>query len=137
MMISAVPASLVDDIFDRLQSQVTKALSHGQADGTTEIEMRLAVKAGQMQMWAMHDDEQVYAAMVLSVTQHSTGRKIFVELLAGKNIDDWVADLEALLVDYKELVGAMCIESSCRVGLAKYLKGRGWKTKAVIMEAPQ
>lgn len=135
-MISAVPPAIVDDVFDKLQKQVAKALSHGQGDGTTEIEMRLAVKAGEMQMWAVHDDEQVYAAMVLSVTQHSTGRKIFVELLVGKNIDDWVADLEALLMDYKELVGAMCIESSCRVGLAKYLKGRGWKTKAVIMEAP-
>jgi len=136
-MISAVPPMMVDAVFDQLGEQINKGLRQGQGDGTTELEMRLAVKSGDMQMWAVHDDESVSAAMILSVTQHSTGRKIFVELLAGKNIDAWVGDLEALLMDYQKLVGAMCVEASCRRGLAKYLKGRGWKTKAVIMEAPK
>lgn len=136
-MISQVPPHLVDDVFDKMAGPIKKGLSRGQGDGTTEIEMRLAIKAGEMKMWAVHNDEQVSAAMVLSVTQHSTGRKMFVELLAGTGIDEWAADLEALLMDYQKLVGAMCIEASCRRGLAKYLGKRGWRTKAIIMEGPK
>lgn len=136
-MISAVPPHLVDDVFDKLAKQIAKGLSQGQGDGTTEVEMRVGVKAGQMNMWAIHDDEELYAAVVLSVTQHSTGRKVFVELLAGTSMDDWIEELVKMLMDYRDLVGAMCIEASCRRGLAKYLKGMGWKTKAIIMEGPR
>lgn len=137
MTISAVPPEWSGKVFDELRPQLLKALRTGQGDGITEIEFRRAVESGQMQMWAVHDDEGIKAAIVISVSQHSTGRKLFVELLLGHNIDDWVADLERLLQDYREITGAMCIESSCRPGLAKYLATRGWRKKAVIMEAPK
>lgn len=72
--------------------------------------------------------------MVVSVKQYPTGRKLFVELLVGTDMEQWVDQLERVLIECRDLVGAMCIEASCRIGLAKKLGKRGWSKKAIVME---
>lgn len=112
---------------------VEKGLSHGQGDETSVDHMKDAIKAGHMAMWVVHEGDDIKAALVLSLVETVNGRKVWVEMLAGENMDEWVRDLQDMLVMFRDYVGGHCIEASCREGLAKYLKGLGWKRKAVIM----
>ena len=128
---------MVDYVWEQMSSQIEKGLRHGQGDSTTSLELKMAIQRGDMTLWVVHEGENIQALIVLSVSVHAAGRKLFVELLAGTGMDEWVGELEGLLKDYRDLLGAFCIEASCRRGLAEKLKRRNWKTKAVVMECPQ
>ena len=113
---------------------IESGLSKGQGDGTTSAHMKAAIDRGDMKMWVVLDDGSIVSCLVLSVRKTDTMTKLFVELLAGKDMDLWGDEIEQLLLEFKDLTGARCIEASCRLGLAKYLQKRGWRKKAVIME---
>ena len=114
-----------------------RALRHGQGDGASIDDIIRSLAGGESKMWVVRENFDILACMVWTVTEHKKGRKVLVEFLAGKDMDLWVGMLEELLQDYRDLVGAMCVEASCRKGLAKKLSERGWRSKAVIMEAPK
>lgn len=117
-----------------LRAEIEKALSTGQGDGTTASHMMARVMTGDLKMWVMVDGGEIIACVVLSVRKTDTMTKLFIELVAGRDSELWNDALEQLVLDFKDLVGATCIEASCRLGLAKYLHKRGWRKKAVIME---
>jgi len=113
---------------------IKRGLRHGQGDGTTSDALRHKVLVGDMLMWAFHRGIDVIAVIIFSVNQHATGKKIFVEMLAGREPHLWQDELMQLLLDYRDITGAMSIEASCRKGMAKRLSELGWREKAVIME---
>lgn len=113
---------------------IERALSHGQGDGTSWEHMLAAILMQKMTLWVIHEGDDIVACVVLSVNEHAKGKKVFVQLTAGRDLDRWIDQIEGLLRDYRDLVGAMTIEASCRKGLARRLSRRGWGKKAVIME---
>ena len=135
-MISTVPPNLITTVFEHLRPQIEKALRNGQGDGTTADHILAAILNDQMTLWVVHEGEQIVAGVVISLLHQPNGNKLFVELLAGTGMDKWVGELEQILKDARDLTGATCIEASCRLGLAKKLRARNWKQKAIIMECP-
>ena len=131
---SSVKPDQVEYVFALLRPEIDKALSKGQGDGTTAAHMMAKIMTGNLLMWAIVDDAEIIACVVLSVKKTDTMTKLLIELVAGKDSVLWNDALEQLVLDFKDLVGATCIEASCRLGLAKYLHKRGWRKKAVIME---
>lgn len=131
-MISAVDKESLPLVWQALRPQIQKGLSVGMGPRTTERILYSAVEEGRCVMWAIHDDKEIKAGVILSVKTYPNLRTLFVELLAGKDLDEWVDDLENLLIDYKTIVGADIIEACARPGLAKRLKR--WKTKAALVE---
>ncbi|GEM_PF-2377635 len=117
--------------------QIAKALRSGQGDAVTPEEVLASILDERAHVWAAHEDGEAQGVVVLSVPEYRAGRKVFVEFLAGGDMDAWADDMEAALRECSDRVGAMCVEASCRPGLARYLKRRGWKQKAIIMEAPR
>lgn len=135
--ISEVPRAAISTAVNAVFRHIKKALRSGQGDATNMQEFMHALDTGRMSLWAVHDEGEIQAVAGLSVTQYATGRKVFVHVLAGSGMDEWGDQMERALQDCRDVTGSMCVEASCRPGLAKYLKKRGWKTKAVIMEAPE
>ena len=135
MKVSAVAKEDAPSILAYFGRQIKKALRSGQGDAVTPQELLESVTEGRSQAWVAHDDEP-RAVAVVAIRQFQAGRKVFVEFLAGEGMDGWVSDMESALIECRRKSESMCVEASCRPGLAKYLKRRGWRTKAVIMEAP-
>lgn len=137
VLISHVLPEQLDLVWNELEPQIIRGLTHGQGDECYPELMKAQILNERMQLWAIQDEEQreLRAGVVVSVRDSKT-RKVWVELLAGENIDEWASDLEDTLRTFKERVGASTIEASCRLGLAKYLqsRGTGWKRKAIVME---
>ena len=100
---------------------------------------------GRRSLWAIHpgnDDEediQFQAFVVTSLYEvPGRGKKLIVDLLAGEDMESWIAELHDMAEIARQETEAFCTEVSCRPGLAKYLKQNlGWKQKAVIMEYAQ
>lgn len=131
---SSVPVDHIDDVWPVILPMIESGLSHGQGEDTTAEILKESVKSGDMHLWVIHKGYEVLAGVILSVKNQATGVKVFVEMLAGNDMKLWADELQSLLIDFKDLVGANYIEASCRHGLAKFLGDRGWNKKAIIME---
>lgn len=131
-----VSPAILSDVWPKVEPQIARALSHGQGDQTNTSVFYSQIMRGAMQLWVMIDDEEIIASCVLSVIDYPDTKKLWVETLSGDGFDEWGDELEELLLDYMNIMGADCIEASCRPGLAKNLQRRrtGWRKKAIIME---
>lgn len=113
---------------------VRRGLAHGEGDGTTAEHIRGRILNGDLILWAAHDGPEVTAAIVLDVMKHPAKTTLFVVLIAGSRFAEWAPQVQALLRDYADIIGADTIEASVRDGLTRWLDRMGWRRKAVIME---
>lgn len=136
--ISAVPPEQADYVWLSQLPAIEKALARGPGQPPGSLEMLQNIKMGKHSLWAMHDDDEILAVIVLSVFGHGTdNKKLFIELLAGTGIKGLMDDqLEQLLIDCRDIIGAKSVETFCRPGLAEYMARRktGWRKKAIVME---
>jgi hypothetical protein len=134
MEICEVQTELVPKVWSALAPQIDKALSTGQGDECTPESICAGIGSGLSQMWAIHDGDKLKGCVVVAVEQSAAARKVWVDLMAGEDVHAWEDKLEEVLDGFCRAVGATCVETSARPGLAKLLRNRGWKQKAVIME---
>lgn len=137
MTIAAVPPEQAREVLAEFAVEVRKALESGQGDATNVADVAESITTGRSRVWVAHDEEGLWGVAVVTIPEYPAGRKVYVELLAGRDMDRWADEMETALQQCAALVDAMCIEGSCRPGLARRLRRRGWRTKAVIMEAPK
>jgi hypothetical protein len=132
--ISSVPPEQVNLVWAHSRNLIMKALSKGQADASSESEYLEELSDGNMQMWVVHSASDVKAVVVVSIVDFGKIKKVMVNLIAGDGMPQWSDLVKQTLLDLKDMVGASCVEASCRLGLAKFLTGEGWSKKAIIME---
>jgi len=135
-VISQIDARQVDCLWPNFLPLVERGLKHGQGDSMAPCHILKGIKAGEMNLWISHNGENLQAGLIYSVNQFPTKKVVFVVMLVGDKFEEWADEMESMLIQYKEAIGADCIEASCRKGLVKKLLMRGWKAKATIMEAP-
>lgn len=135
-MISAVTPEQLDLVWPHFLPMVERGLRHGQGDSLIPADVYEGIASGQMGFWVAHEGEKLSGGMVLEVNQHPRKKVVFVVLLVGEDFDSWVDEMEAALMNYRDINGADSIQASCRKGMVKKLMQRGWKQKAVIMESP-
>lgn len=130
--IEVVRPHQVDVVWPLIEEWVERGLRHGQGDESTPEQLKNTVVTGDNLLWIAVIGDRLQAALFVAV-QDTNVRKLFVDMLVGENMDTWIDAMQSKLVTFKDLMGATCIESSCRPGLAKYLRKLGWKPKATIM----
>jgi hypothetical protein len=119
------------------QSQIDmieRGLRHGQGDDVSSFDILGKVLTGENILWVVHHGSDVIAIVVLSVIKAPKKTKLFVELIAGRDMPLWYDQVQELLVDFKDVIGADCIQSCSRPGMVKYMSKTGWSKKATIME---
>lgn len=117
-----------------IEPKIKKGLRHGQGDAITAGALYEAVIGGEMQLWVMSKGEEILAGAFIAVVRHPAGKKVHVQMVAGKDLDKWGEKISDCLIQYMDEVGAICVETSARFGLEKMLQGLGWKRKSVVME---
>lgn len=132
MKISEVLPNDIDFVWSALRPEIQKALRVSAGHRVNESHYLESVKIGHMVMWAGHEGEQIIACGIFSIQQYPACKTLFVELLAGRNIDAWLHEVEPLLKQYRDITGATTIEALCRPGLAKKLTR--WTHKSSLME---
>ncbi len=120
-------------VWPLLVPSIERGLRHGQGHTTSVDELLQAVSSQRSQLWVIGSEGGIKGGMIFSV-QATNPPHLFVEMLAGVDMPDWLPDLQAALIDFAQLVGAARIDASCRLGLARYLKhNAGWRNTASIM----
>lgn len=130
-MIGLVTPESLDLVWAALRPKILKALSVGAGTNQTEEHYKGSIKSGSMQMWAVHEGEKVIGGGILSLNEMPRGKVVFIEMLAGERMNEWLDEIESLVKRYATEVGATTIEASCRPGLVKKLTR--WQPIATLM----
>ena len=130
--VTYVEPYLIDAVWPDVEAMVERALRHGQGDEVTVDDIRQQAVDGAMGVLVV-TLEKVVGVCVFRIVDAQV-RKVWVDILAGVDLDSWADAIESALNQIKEGIGATCVEGSCRPGLARYLKRRGWRRKSIIME---
>ncbi len=132
--VSRVEPQSIDVVWPQIAPMVRRGLRHGAGDSITEEQILHELYAGQMELWAVHDGEEIIAGLVLQIIQRSKGPALIVIFQAGRDFARWSERVNSLIRDYADLIGAYTVEAVCRKGAAKWLKELGWTEKAITME---
>lgn len=112
---------------------IERARQHGQGDSETLAHIKACLESGAVTLWAIHDETKILAVIGLELHHRPARKVLWIKFLTGRENKRWVDKLEMLVADYRDLIGAHGIETSARIPLARVLKRRGWREKAVIM----
>jgi hypothetical protein len=130
MPVSIVTPDTLAHVWSRLRPQILKGLRHGAGQHYSEDYYYNNVNNGTMQMWVYHELD-VVGAGIISVNEMPNGKTVFIEMLAGEKITEWLEIVEPLLQEYAVQIGATTIEALCRPGLVKKLEH--WRPIATLM----
>ena len=132
--ISEVSPEALPRVWPKVEAAVRKGLMHTDGDTASSELLYREVLEGRAIMWAGHKDSEISLVVIFDIRLIGSRRMVFIKMLAGNDLDQWIEDGLCLLKDYAKIIGAEGIRTSCRPGLARLLKRRGWKKKAVVME---
>ena len=140
LSLNVVPQDMVEETWPVVGPIIERALKYGEGDRQTLESMKAALVSGQAMLWVTRSYGEIVGTIVVKLVDYPNKRAVFVELIAG---DAGTHNLFAksfgavndMLKRFKKLNKADTIEASCRPGLARILERRGWKPKAVVMEA--
>jgi hypothetical protein len=132
--VSRVPVEQLAAVWPQIRPMVRRGLARGSGDSTSEAEILRRLENGEAELWAVHDGPKIIAVLAVEILQRERGKALFVLLIAGREFHAWSAQVQRLLCDYRDLIGAYTIEASVRPGLTKWLGALGWKPKATVME---
>lgn len=124
----------VDAVFPSIARRAAVALRHVGADDLTVAGLREALIDGRFVLWVVVEEETIIAFVVLNVVDRPEGRTLIVVLVAGVRFAEWAAEVQRLLEEFMGIIGARRMESCSRKGMEKWLRGLGWRPRAVIME---
>ena len=113
---------------------IVSGLRKGAGDTVSEEWLKESVKTGNMALWAIHSGTDVTAVVILESIQYPKHKALSIILVAGSRFHEWEDEVEKLLMSLADLIGADTLESTCRHGMSKWLKNRGWRKKATLME---
>lgn len=127
-----VTAEQIPAVWTHFERQISRALSTGAGDTTNEALVYRSLVTGDAIMLAAVAGGQVKACLIYSIQSYPAKSAVLVEILAGRDLDQWCEAFEHALEAIREAAGADTIEAVCRPGLSRMLKR--WRYKATLME---
>lgn len=103
-------------------------MNHDRLRLPTFKELQAKINAGEYQHHAF-----LLGEVITEICDYGTERVLVVHLLSGERFDEWAAECVERLRDFAAKHECVAIEALCRPGLAKLLRGVGWRTRNVQM----
>lgn len=92
----------------------------------TIAELECKVRAGEYQLHTFP-----LGTCISEVVKYDSEQVLVIHLLSGERFGEWADECVHRLRDFAAAHDCCAIEALCRPGLAKLLKGIGWRTRNV------
>lgn len=137
LSVSRVGPNVLDAVWGKLLPQIRRGLSKGAGDTLSESGMYCAVALGTLELWVVHDGDDIRAGLFMQIAKRDRGTALIVlDIVAGtgRGFRAYAEKMLPTIREYGDLIGAYTIESVSRPGAARLLRRLGCKPKAMIME---
>lgn len=132
-VVTGVPAILVPLLWDRVQPLLQDAID--ESNGETDISITYnELIEGECTLVVIYKDKEIFGAANLRKRDFDTGKSaMFVTLLGGTNMQDWIDDAHCVAKLIAKSTGCREIYCVGRNGWEKVLKSIGYKRAYTLL----
>lgn len=125
------PHDMIEDCWESvLQPNIEPALT---SSGYSIEDVREGLLYGFWRILIVFKDREPIAVCTYRVITYPNCNALHVFTLSGKEMEYWLDDLILTLRELARAQACDIISASCRRGLGKVLKNKGWREQAVVM----
>lgn len=128
--VQGVPAQQAQLWWPQVAHWCEAALSHG-GDLLNLEDLKAAVAARDMQLWVVHEGEQLLAVCVTEIRRWPRCSVLTAIVVGGEQMPRWVRGLDDVLTRYARANGCAVLDAHGRKGWTKTLRSLGWRDCAV------
>ena len=115
--IGGVPHDKILDVWGKVEPMLKRAITPD--TGFTAYHVLMELQSRQTQLWVIGDFDAVFTTKILS---RPMDQVLWVQFMAGENLDQWYADMIELLESYAKAHYCAGIEWTGRMGWQRFFK---------------
>jgi hypothetical protein len=130
MKVTGVAPAELEAVWPQVALMLSDALAHS-GESHTLNDVRQSLEREESMLWLVTDAvDSTIAALVSYANEERNALTVW--LMSGSALDEWVDDVQPLLVRYARERGLPYADAYMRPGLARRLKAHGWHAVQVI-----
>ena len=117
------------EIYPVLQGQIRRMLQRGAGDTMTEDDLR--------QSWrivGVKIDGEIVGCGFFEINERPKGRCLYCTGIAGFGVERWQEEMDLACDQLAAAFGCYSVETKARPASAAFLKTKGWRRTAIVME---
>lgn len=131
--IDGVPPHLVTALWPSVVHLVERACAEWPGDRSADDYMA-ACRASAAQLWMVSLAGKLRAVVITEILNFPQHRILVIELMAGEGMEEWVGELDKVMVEGGRNLGCARIRTGGRKGLTKAAVKLGYRQTAVVLE---
>jgi hypothetical protein len=117
------------EIYPVLQGQIRRMLRRGAGDTTTEGDLRRSWR-----IIGVEIDGGIVGCGFFEIYERPRGRCLYCTGIAGFGVERWQEAMDACCDQLAAEFGCYSVETKARPASAAFLKTKGWRQTAIVME---
>ncbi len=137
--VSLVPTNEITKVWDRIEPLVDKVIPYTYGRMLT-VDVLHSLITNQYHLWIIYKDDkdkwdgEVEAIAITEFMKYPRKTVLLINFISGDNLDDWVKELDKVLVKFSKESGCDFLEACGRTGWERKVKKIGWQKKFTIVE---
>tara|TARA_R100001369_G_scaffold48538_2_gene75003 strand:+ start:894 stop:1328 length:435 start_codon:yes stop_codon:yes gene_type:complete len=137
--ISLVPTNEVTKIWNKVESLVDKVIPYTYGRMLT-VDVLHSLIINHYHLWIIYKDDkdkwdgEVEAIAITEFMKYPRKTVLLINFISGDKLDDWVKELDKVLVKFSKESGCDFLEACGRSGWERKVKKIGWQKKFTIVE---
>ena len=137
--VSLVPTNKVTKVWDRIEPLVDKVIPYTYGRMLT-VDVLHSLITNQYHLWIIYKDDkdkwdgEVEAIAITEFMKYPRRTVLLINFISGDKLDDWVKELDKVLIKFSKESGCDFLEACGRTGWERKVKKIGWQKKFTIVE---
>ena len=137
--VSLVPTNEITKVWDRIEPLVDKVIPYTYGRMLT-VDVLHSLITNQYHLWIIYKDDkdkwdgEVEAIAITEFMKYPRKTVLLINFISGDNLDDWVKELDKVLIKFSKESGCDFLEACGRTGWERKVKKIGWQKKFTIVE---
>jgi hypothetical protein len=130
--VRSVPPSLLERLWPFAEPFIKRALDQATGEFSAN-DIKKFCENETLRLLLVFDGARIVAAATCELVQYPTMRRLRVVHLGGTGFDDWIAELDAALVNVARELECSSLEAFVRKGFVRKLADWRWKQRYVMV----
>ena len=132
--VSLVPVSEITKIWKKIEPLVDKVIPYTYGRMITADVLHSLI-INHYHLWVIYkEQDKIEAISITEFMKYPRKNVLLINFISGDNLDDWIKELDRVLVKFSKESGCDFLEACGRSGWERKVKKIGWQKRFTIVE---
>ena len=132
--VSLVPTNEVTKVWNKVEPLVDKVIPYTYGRMLT-VDVLHSLIINHYHLWIIYKEkDEIEAIAITEFMKYPRKTVLLINFISGDKLDDWVKELDKVLVKFSKESGCDFLEACGRSGWERKVKKIGWQKKFTIVE---